>query len=99
MTIVDDDPSLLPLVSLNIIFSYVSGSWRAIQAVLVKLTLSLTVVSQLHALLFWYMIGVSKIVLDERIIDVPLTCFPVLTFGQEVSRFTPLSSISLRMGL
>ena len=99
MTIFSDDPSLLPLVSFNIFSSYLSGSWRAIQAVLVKLTLSLTVASQFHASLFWYMIGVSKIVLDERIIDVPLTCFPVLAFGQEVSRFTPLSSISLRMGL
>ncbi|OJA17085.1 hypothetical protein AZE42_12424, partial [Rhizopogon vesiculosus] len=42
------------------------------------------VISQLYALLWWYMIGVSKAIrIINRIIDVP-TILPALTFGQEV---------------
>jgi hypothetical protein len=40
MTIVLDDPSLWPLISVEITTSYVSGSWRVtLKTVLVKLTL------------------------------------------------------------
>jgi len=53
-------------------------------------------VSQLYALLRWYMIGVSKIVLllIQGITDVPITYSPALTSGQEVKMFTPSSSSS-----
>ena len=88
MTIVLDDPSLWPLISVQITASYVSGSWRVtLKTVLVKLTLHVyDCVSQLYSLLQWYMIGVSKTILIDGITDVSNTCSPALTFGQEVSR-------------
>jgi hypothetical protein len=68
MTVVSNDPIWWPAISLDIVFSYVTGSWRAI-IVAETLTLGL----QLDASWWYYMIGVRKIMpTTGEIIDVTI---------------------------
>jgi len=80
MPIISNDPIFWPELIFYRVFGYFLGSWRANR---MTLLMSWTVVLQLHPLLWWYTIGVSKVVIVERVID-NLWYSPALTFGQEV---------------
>lgn len=65
MPYISYDPYLWPYLGWNRISSYFLGPWSTRRMMFVNLTSSLTVLSQLHPLLWWYMIGVSEIIISE----------------------------------